>query len=119
MYFHSTKSEVRWNVDTHEDNFEFPTVECKPGDVCPGHLNLINNWQGEGESIVIIRRDSWDGIGQVRRIGIGRLNTPLQLVNDQCVVVNSNWQLCSNNPICAWTYSIIVQLSELYSGVRD
>ena len=36
-------------------------------------LNLIDNRQGEGESIFVIRRDRWDGIGQVRRIGIGKL----------------------------------------------
>ena len=40
MYFHSTKSEVRWNVDAHEDNFKFPTVERQPGDVCPRHLEF-------------------------------------------------------------------------------
>ena len=37
------------------------------------YLNLIDNRQGEGESITVIRRDRWDGIGQVRRIGIGKL----------------------------------------------
>ena len=45
------------------------------------NLNLINNWQGEGESIIIIRRDSWDGVGQVRRIGIGRLRDKKLLVD--------------------------------------
>ena len=44
MYFHSTKSEVRWNVDAHEDNFEFPTVECQPGNVRPSHLEFQYDW---------------------------------------------------------------------------
>ena len=31
--------EVRWNIDTHEDNLEFPTVQRQPWDVGPGHLD--------------------------------------------------------------------------------
>ena len=43
-------------------------------------LNLVDNRQGESESIIVIRRDSWDGIGQIRRIRVGRLGIERKFV---------------------------------------